>query len=196
VPYLAADVGFVLDRLTAVNGSDPLGVLTGRIDLRRAGAFGLSLGGEVVAEACRTDPRLLACLPMDVWMPADVLRDGLHRPTMWITRDAATMRSEGWTDADVDRTLGTITAAFDGLSGDGYLVQVPGMFHQDFSDAPFLSPLTGLLGITGPIGAERAHLVVSSYTAAFFDRHLRGLPAPLLDGPSDAFPDAVLHRRG
>jgi len=58
VPYLAQDVIFALDRLAALNRSDPNGILTGRLDLQRVGAFGVSLGGIVVGESCRFDTPL------------------------------------------------------------------------------------------------------------------------------------------
>jgi hypothetical protein len=75
-------------------------------------------------------------------------------------------------------------AVFEGLSGDGYLVLVPGMFHADFSDAPFFSPLTRLLGVTGSIDGHRAHVIVNAYSLAFFDRHLKGPHTSLVDGPA------------
>jgi len=110
VPYLAQDVSFTLDRLTALNGVDPGGILTGRLDLQRAGVFGPSLGGIVGAEACRVDPRLRACLAMDAPMPTDVVRSGLQQPTMWITREAATMRMEGWSQSEIDEHQNTMRA--------------------------------------------------------------------------------------
>ncbi|HEY5095975.1 MAG TPA: hypothetical protein VII69_12745 [Candidatus Eremiobacteraceae bacterium] len=195
IPYLAQDVSFTLDRLAALNRSDPNGILTGRLDLQRTGMFGLSLGGEITAEACRLDPRLKACLIMDVWMPAEVVKAGLRQPTMWITRDAATMRLEGWSQAVTDESLGTMRSVFEGLPGDGYFVRVPGMFHEDFSDAPLLSPLTRWLGISGPMDAQRGHAIVCAYELAFFDRHLKGMTAPLLDGPSAEFPEVLFETR-
>ena len=195
IPYLAQDAMFTLDQLAALDRADPSGVLTGRLDLQRAGMLGLSLGGEISAEACRLEPRFRACLAEDAWMPPDVVESGLRQPTMWITRDAESMRLEGWAQADIDRTLGTIRAVFDGLPGDGYLVRVPGMFHVDFSDAPLFSPLTSWLGLTGPIDGQRARSIVSAYELAFFDRHLRGKPGPLLDGPSGQFPEVLFERR-
>src|SRR6266511_3443542 len=92
IPYLAHDAIFTLDRLDALNQADPNGILTGRLDLQRAGIFGMSLGAIVGAEACRLEPRLRACLLEDAFMPTDVVRAGLRQPTMWITRDADTMR--------------------------------------------------------------------------------------------------------
>nr|MDQ2905919.1 carboxylic ester hydrolase [Chloroflexota bacterium] len=89
IPYFAQDVSFTLDQLAALNTTDPKGILTGKLDLEHTGVFGMSLGGMVGAEACLKDPRLKACLVMDVAMTADVVQKGLRQPSMWITpRDA------------------------------------------------------------------------------------------------------------
>ena len=195
IPYLSRDVTFALDQLASLNNTDENGILTGRLDLLRVGILGVSLGGEVSAEACLRDPRLRACLSMDVWMPPDVVQAGLRQPTMWISRDAGTMRLEGWSEAVTDETLGTMRRVFEELPGDGYLVRVRGMFHADFSDAPLLSPLTSWLGITGPIDPARALRIVSAYSLAFFDRHLKDRPAALLDGPAERFPEVLFETR-
>jgi hypothetical protein len=63
------------------------------------------------------------------------------------------------------------------------------MFHLNLTDIPLLSPLASRLGLSGPIGAQRAHRIVNAYSLAFFDRHLRGRPAALLDGPAAQYPD-------
>jgi predicted dienelactone hydrolase len=200
IPYLAQDVVFTLDQLVALNRADPNGILTGRLDLRRAGLFGHSLGGIVGAEAGRLEPRLRALLLEDAYMPADVVRDGLRQPTMWITRDADTMRLErrrsgGWSEAAIHEHLTTMRAVFERLPGDGYYVQVPGTFHVDMNDAPLLSPLASRLGLSGPIGAQRAHRIINAYSLAFFDRHLKGRPAALLDGPAKQYPEVLFETR-
>jgi hypothetical protein len=132
IPYLAQDATFTLDQLTALNRADPNGILTGRLDLQRAGLFGMSLGAVVGGEACRLEPRLRTGLlmDMDAFMLADVVGDGLRQPTMWITRDADTMRlerrrSSGWSEPDIHETLTTMRAVYERLPGDGYYVQVP-----------------------------------------------------------------------
>lgn len=195
IPFLAEDAIFTLDRLVALDRSDENGILTGRLDLQHAGIFGVSLGGEVGAEACRLDLRLRACLIMDVWMPPDVVASGLHQPAMWISRDAATMRLEGWTEADIAETQDTMRKVFEGLTGDGYFVREPGMFHTDFSDASLLSPFSAWLGFTGPIDPERARRLISDFSLAFFERHLKGASADLLDRPSQSYAEVLFETR-
>jgi Platelet-activating factor acetylhydrolase, isoform II len=195
VPYLAQDARFTLDQLDALNQVDPNGILTGRLDLRRAGIFGISLGGIVGAETCRLAPRLRACLVMDAPMPTGVVRAGLRQPAMWITRDAETMRREGWPKSEIDEHQTTMRAAFQSLPDDGYFVRVRGMFHLNLTDYPLVSPLLPLTGLTGPIDAQRAHRIINAYSLAFFDRHLKGQPAALLDGPAAQYPEVALEAR-
>jgi hypothetical protein len=45
-----------------------------------------------------------------------------------------------------------------------------------------------------PLPGDRSGEITRAYTGAFFDRHLRGIPQPLLRGPSAAHPEVVLNR--
>jgi hypothetical protein len=201
IPYFAQDVSFTLDQLSALDKSDPNGLLTGRLDMQRVGTFGVSLGAMVAGEACHTDPRLKACLMMDAAMPADVVQAGLRQASMWMTRDANTMRLErqrsgGWPEAEIHQTLTTMQTVFNkSLPRDGYYVQVPGMFHVNFTDAPYWSPIARQLGFAGPIDPQRGFDIVNAYTLAFFDQHLEGRPAALLNGPSKQYPEVIFETR-
>jgi predicted dienelactone hydrolase len=196
IAYLAQDVFFTLDQLESLNRADPNAILTGKLDSRRVGVFGISLGGIVVGEACQREPRLRACLVMDAAMSTDVVRAGLRQPSMWITRDAASMRLErqragGWPEVEIQAHQTSMRAVYEGLSGAGYFVGVPGMFHGNFTDIAIWTPMASLLGVAGPIDPRRAHDIVNAYTLAFFDRHVYGRPAKLLEGPSGEYPDVV-----
>lgn len=195
IPYLARDAVFTLDQLAIVNRADPKGILTGRLDLARAGIFGVSMGGAVSAQACHLDTRFRACLAMDVHMPADVVRGGLRQPAMWLSRDVETMRREGWPQAIIDHTRTTMRATFEKTRADAYLVLIPGTYHADYSDAGLLSPLTSLIGVTGPVGAARARGIIGAYATAFFDQHLKGQREELLEGPSARFPEVLFESR-
>ncbi|MGK8523820.1 alpha/beta hydrolase family protein [Nocardia asteroides] len=175
IPYLAQDLSFTLDQLTLLNAADPSGLFTHRLDLDRVGAFGVSLGAMTVGEACHADQRLRACLMMDAAMTVDVVRDGLKQPSMWLTRDAGSMllersRSGGWPDRDIEETLTTQREAFrKSPPGAGYYVEIPGMFHVNFTDAPSWTPLAKMLGMSGPIGGMLGHEIVAGYSVGFFD---------------------------
>jgi predicted dienelactone hydrolase len=200
IPYIANDVVFTLDRLADLNRADPGGILTGKLDLQRAGAFGVSLGGIVVAEACRGEARLQACLMLDAPMPIDVVRAGLRQPSMWITRDAKTMRLEreqagGWSESEIEAHQTSMRAVYEGLSNAGYFVRLPGAFHSNFTDVANWTPLARRLHLTGPIDGERAHAIINAYATAFFDRHLSARPATLLDGPASQYPEAQFESR-
>ena len=200
IPYFAQDASFTLDQLARLNQSDPNHILTGRLDLEHAGAFGISLGGMDTALACLKDPRLKACLIMDVYIPAEVVKSGLQQPSLFITRDADTMRLEhkangSFSDHDIALTLTTMRAVFESLPGDGFYVEIPGMFHVNFTDLAYWSPVMSQLGQTGPINAQRGYDIVNAYSVAFFNKELKGQPSPLLNGPSKEYPDVNFEKR-
>ena len=134
-------------------------------------------------------------------MPANVVQAGLEQPSMWMTRDANTMRLErqrsgGWTEAEIHQTLSTMQAVFaKSLPGDGYYVQIPGLFHVNFTDAPYWSPFTSQLGLTGPINGQRGFDIVNAYSLAFFDKELKGQPSSLLNGLSKQYPEVLFETR-
>jgi len=200
VPYLAQDVAFTLNQLSALNQADPKAILTGRLDVRRVGTFGISLGGIVGSEACRIEPRLRACLFMDAPMPVDVVKSGLQQPALWISRDAETMRLErrrsgGWSEADISAHQSSMRAVFANSQGARYFVQVPGMFHVNLTDVPYWSPLLSWLGVIGPINAQRAHDIINAYSLAFFNHHLLGRAEALIDGSANQNPEVIYDAR-
>jgi hypothetical protein len=195
IPYFVQDVVFTLDQLEKLSDIDLNGILKGRFDLKRVGVFGVSLGGIIVGEACRIDRRLRACLIMDAPMSETVVREGLPQPNMWITRDAQTMRNEGWSRFDIDQHQMTMRTVYSGLPGDGYFVQVSGMFHINLTDVPAFSSILSWFGVSGPIDSKRAHDIVNAYSVAFFDKHLEGPQSNFLDGSAKQFLEAQFESR-
>lgn len=84
---------------------------------------------------------------------------------------------------------------YEALPGAGYFVQVPGTFHSNFMDIPNWTPLASWLNLTGPINGQRAHSIINAYSLAFFDRHLVGRPATLLDGSAERYPEVLFESR-
>lgn len=200
IPFLVQDTSFTLDQLASLNQSDPNGILTGRLDLDREGIFGFSLGGIVAGDACRQDDRLKACIIMDAPMTTVTVKEGLNKPVMWLTRDADSMRLErekagGWPEEEIFAHLDSMRAVYNSLPAEGYFVQIPKTFHSNFCDIPSWSPLFRVLGLSGPFDVQRAHEIINSYSVAFFDRHLQGSAPPLLNGPSEDFPEVIFESR-
>jgi hypothetical protein len=86
-------------------------------------------------------------------------------------------------------------AGFENLRGNGYFVQIPGLFHVNLTDIPCWSPLLSWLGVTGPVDGQGAHSIINAYSLAFFDRHLKGHSATLLDGPAQQYPEVRFEAR-
>ncbi len=198
IPYFAQDASFALDQLALLNASDPQHVLAGHLNLDQVGLFGISLGAIVGTQACAQDARFKACLLMDAFVTTDALRLGLQQPSLWITRPAETMRLErersgGWSENDIAITRDTMRAAYMNSSYESYFVEMPTMFHVNFTDAPNFSPIMAQLGLIGPIDPQRGFDIVNAYSVAFFDKVLQGKPAAVLAG--QAFPEAHLESR-
>ncbi len=198
IPYLAQDASYALDQLAQLNTSDPQHVLAGHLNLKQVGLFGISLGAIVGSQVCAQDARFKACLMMDAFVTADALRLGLQQPAFWITRPAETMRLErarsgGWTEDDIAITRDTMRAAYQTSSFESYFLEMPTMFHVNFTDAPLFSPFMTQLGLIGPIDPQRGFDIVNAYSVAFFDKALQGKPAAVLEG--QAFSEAHLESR-
>ncbi len=199
VPYFAQDASFALDQLAIINGSDPNRILTGKMDFARVGTFGISLGGMDAAEFALTDPRVKACIIMDVNLPADVVNRGLRQPTMFLTRDLATFELEHATNGtftgnSIQETIDTMHSVYERLPGDGYYVEIKGMFHVNFTDIPYWSPLMKSLGETGPINPQTGFNIVNAYSVAFFDKELRGGAPALLASLSSPYPEVIFQK--
>ncbi|MFB6892371.1 alpha/beta hydrolase family protein [Kitasatospora sp. NPDC056327] len=180
----AADLRFVLDRITAPGGG-PVRGLT--VDASRVAAAGHSLGGAGSLEAMRQDPRIKAAANLDgtVFIPPG---DAGGRPVLLFSAalggsEAAT---RNWEDT------------WSPLTGPRYWVDLPAAGHLSFSDSHWVVDDLGLrdrytpqelLEAFGTAAGDRALAATRAYLGAFLDRHLRGRAAPLLDRPSPAFPE-------
>ncbi|MER5867493.1 acetylhydrolase [Kitasatospora sp. NPDC002040] len=194
----AADLRFLLDRveqLAAGSNPDadgrplPPGLL-GALDPHRIGAFGWSKGGTATALAMLTDPRIRAGIALDGPMQPTVTTD-LDRPFLLMTAEFTRA-----TKPDVARF-------WTHLRGPRLDLAAAGASHLSYGDQATLIPQAGrLLGLTdqqirdqvGTLAPARAVRIQQAYPLAFFDRHLRHRRAPLLDGPSPAFPEVAFLR--
>jgi dienelactone hydrolase len=83
--YKTADIKFVVDQLQQINKGS--GVLARRLDLKRLGVFGHSLGGNAALEFCRKDDRCKVAVNLDGANWNEVGRVGLRKPAMIIAAE-------------------------------------------------------------------------------------------------------------
>jgi predicted dienelactone hydrolase len=167
-----ADARFVLDQLELLEGSDPQGRFTGRMDLGRIGMFGHSFGGAASGNACVNDDRVKAGANLDgTFQGGDYLR-GCDEPFL-------IMHSR--------QKDGTHEKFFRALRAAGYELEFPAAGHASFSDLPFGIELMRSFGAdpgdemeVGTLAAARGLELMREYLVAFFDKHLSGAQSPLV----------------
>jgi dienelactone hydrolase len=191
----AADVRFVLGELERLNGSDPQGLLTGRIDVSRVGIFGHSFGGAVGAEICRTDSRVKAGVNLDGSLFGAPTTESIGKPFLVFRDDAPTP-----TPAQVEAATGRLRRELAFIAEDdrrirerlsesgGYSLMLRGASHMTFCDSPLYSPVRRLTH-AGPLPPERAMQIINAYVLAFFRANLNGEDEPLLKAGSSPYPE-------
>jgi len=150
--FYGADVRYVLDQLTALDGGD--GRLAGRLDLEAVAAIGHSSGFVAVSAACLNDARIRACVNYDAPGFAAEALVGLQQPLLWVRADRAESPPAEFLDQ---------------LAAPVYEMQIDGGQHDIFSDWPYLKAE----GEQARQLAERQMSQVESYTLGFLDLHLR-----------------------
>ncbi len=177
----SADGSFVLDRLAKLNTSE--GLLDGLLDLARVGVIGHSLGGAAAGQAVTDDPRVIAGVDLDGFMFGDLIDADSDAPFMYVSA------ARPW--AGVGGSA--LTVFFERSAGPSYLVVIDGFEHSTFTDLPLF--LSAWPGEEAELDGERVLGIQRAYVRAFFDRHLRGADATLLDGPSRDFPEVSIRSR-
>ncbi|MBG0830326.1 alpha/beta hydrolase [Planomonospora sp. ID67723] len=176
----AADVSFVLDRLT---GKKPAWKHAGLIDRSRIGMAGHSVGGNSATHTMLTDSRVRAGINMDgtFWIP--IPDKGLGKPFLLLGagRTEPGVGDPTWT-RDWQRMTGWRRWAAVGTAG-----------HGSFTDyAPLLADRLGDKEMFGTLSGTRSLEITRTYAGAFFDLHLRGRAQPLFDGPAKRYPEVTV----
>ncbi|MFU0243523.1 alpha/beta hydrolase, partial [Streptomyces scabiei] len=85
-------------------------------------------------------------------------------------------------------------ATWNRLDGWKRWLTVTGAGHFSFTDIPWLAEQLGLADPEVPLPGERGWYITRDHVRAFFDLHLRGVPQPLLNGPTASHPEVVFHQ--
>ncbi|MFI5532091.1 alpha/beta hydrolase family protein [Kitasatospora sp. NPDC051853] len=181
----AADLGFVLTRLTALDRGEDADPLTGRLDTGRAAVTGHSMGGAAALQAARQDRRFGAVVDLDGFP---------HGPTVPALQQPALALTQAFTPDTDPRYLPRLTEALDASTTTGYRLTVPGAAHLTFTDGPlYLPPVPSLTGSLGRTGGPR---VTAAATLAFLDATLRGRPGRDPAAALAAYGELTVHHPG
>jgi len=178
----AEDIGFVLDELEKLNSGN--GFLGGALDLERAGIMGFSKGGAAAGQFCVTDARCKAGINLTGFMYGDIVDINLVEPFMFVAEEELWCRDCYVNDLFYKRT-----------ESSAYQIKIRGARHASFGDLSLWGGLFESFAEGATIDGERMTQTQNVYTLAFFDKHLKGLAAPLLDGPSPGYPEVVFKSR-
>lgn len=174
------DLRFTLDALEDLNRGERLERFSGRLDLGRVGVFGMSFGGSAASRLCLEDARCKAGLTLDSPQYEPVLSSALPQPFLFFAAE----------DSDY-----VVRSVYEAVDSPAYLVTIGGTIHYDFTDLTLVSPLGSLFGFSGTINGEQMVRILNAYTLAFFNRHIKDLPAPLLNGISADYPEVRIESR-
>jgi hypothetical protein len=191
----AADIRFTLDQILRLNSAgDKQAPFAGRLEPGKIGVVGHSFGGMAAARVCGLDQRFKACLNQDGGLGQPILRypDGhmpahpfmfMHSPfpppptdedlkTMRMTREEFE-KDKAEAEAERDKE-------FEECSGGSYYVgmELPGFRHTSFTDILLLRAAGNPQEMAKALESLRT---IESYTSAFFDKFLKGVPDTLLD---------------
>lgn len=175
------------------------------MNMERLGMFGHSMGGMTAAEGMRQVPEIDAGVNLDgplglSWTdPAKLLpvaKTGLDRP--FLSMGTKLFREDESVVPHTHRESPSWEALWKHSPGWKRDLWWPKAAHNSLTDYQSLLPQIGRQaklpkglreGMIGTVDAERSVSTQQTYLTAFFDRHLRGQPRPVLDKPSSRHPD-------
>jgi dienelactone hydrolase len=197
----AADVRFVLNQLTALNGGDGRQFpLARRLDLNRVAAMGHSAGAEFAARACQLDARFKACVDLDGGMvPVAALPeypDGatIQQPLLFLENYYPESKMGGTHEehlAYYKKREEQLQACPKGSFA--VALRADGLIHGSYDDSPLLEAHGRAAGTQTALHNQA---LIQSFIQAFLDKTLKNQQEPLLDGSIASLPEATVQAYG
>lgn len=160
----AADLRFVLDRISGTDAPEPL---AGRLDLSRVAAIGHSFGGAAAMLAAADDARIAAAVNVDGTPYGSLPGRQLKRPLMLIESDRSVTRHS-------PEYLEGMERAFEGLEDDGWRFEIARSDHYGFTDAAFLLAPPSRWALERLLGGTRGAMDTQRVTAELLSAFMSG----------------------
>ena len=173
------DTRLVLDRLSTLPANSAAGLLAARLDARRVGVFGHSMGGVTAGQFCLEDRRCAAGLNLDgIPQYGAMIDKTMPRPFLMVY------------SARPGRT-GASDAIYRRAAHPYYRVDVADTRHLDFNDMGFWGGPLKQIPVLGTLGAARATEITRAIVRQYFDQELLGKRSQLLSGTA-GFPETTV----
>jgi predicted dienelactone hydrolase len=166
------DTQFVLKQIELMNRGQMESPFTGRLDLAHIGMFGMSFGGATAFQVCAIDTRCQAALNMDGFQYGTLLDDRLQTPFLMMYSEVNDHLND-W--------------ALNNSPESGYSLRVKDTTHLNYTDFNLIAPI-----LLGKIDSARMERIMNTYTLAFFDQTLKGVPSSLLQAAHPDYPEVEL----
>jgi dienelactone hydrolase len=181
-----------LDRLAACAAARVGSPWNNTVDYAHVGFLGYSFGGSTAAEAAVMDHRVIAVVNLDGNLFGHALAGGLAAPYLYVMSDRPVMTLSSMMSKDPNERYGSRIDARDrheqarlaarkGSAG----IRIKGSVHASLSDAALEPHVSRLWLLDNPVVVSNA---VNLYTRDFFDVHLRGQKATLIDQRNSKVP--------
>lgn len=154
----AEDTGFVLDNLASILSAIPGCAGGACVDENRIGLVGLSLGGAVATEFCKTDLRCSALVNLDGGLFGTDITAPVETPYLMLYSE----RNEGGND--FAKTVQNETYQDHAI---------PGAEHANFHDASVVLPGLKYIGLLGPIDGYEMNRQRNRLVREFLDERLK-----------------------
>jgi len=179
----AEDYDFAIQEIEKMNSDD--NPFKGMLDLERIGVMGLSKGGASAGQFCVTDPRCRAGVNLGGFMFGAIADKTINRPFLFMEH------IEPW----CEDCLPVNDHIYSKVANSAYMVQIKGARHFNFTDLSLAGPFLEMIGLIGPISGDEFIRIQNAYVLAFFDKHLKGVEEPLLNGSSKDYSEVVFKSR-
>ncbi|TGJ78166.1 hypothetical protein E0Z10_g10606 [Xylaria hypoxylon] len=154
--------------------------LGGIVNSTHIGTFGHSAGGSAAARALLQENRVSSAVNIDgPFLDEDQYADAV-KPIFLLSEEV--YEDPSWVHFAPEQT------------GLWKHLGVNGSLHVDFTDLAFWKEVTDVKAHSsslGDINGYRQVNITRTFVRSFFDFTLRGVPEPIFDGPSDAWPEVV-----
>jgi dienelactone hydrolase len=192
-----ADIAFSIRQLRSFNSGEVSSLFKDKLDLEHIGIMGHSFGGGAAYQATRLLGDITAGINMDGTLFGLDVQEPLTKPFMFMQAESTVQTGEGYAkDAPPhirEHLKQEAKAMLEAVTAGGIHLHVEGAEHFNFTDHQLYSPLFKYTGMTGSIEGEHGAALVNRYVLEFFNKHLKSMESPLIEGPSSSYPEVGFH---